>query len=114
MEAKRDGAVRGYRAGRRDHWRGILSAWSASGLSVREYCRRKAICAGTLYAWRRRLGTRAAVPAFVPVRVVGSPSVASASVVEVALRGGRLLRIHAEWSVETVARLVSALEPSSC
>jgi hypothetical protein len=57
-------------------WRKGLSAWQASGLSVRQYCLRHELTETAFSFWRRELQRRDAprvpslLPEFVPVRVV--------------------------------------------
>ena len=85
------------RAKERD-WRRIVREWRRSGLSVREFCDWQEVAEPSFYAWRRELArrdeeaapaacssraksarrdtgkgsSRAAAPAFVPVRVVAN------------------------------------------
>ncbi len=39
-----------------EEWRGLLSRFSASRLSVAAFCRREGVCKATFYRWRRQLG----------------------------------------------------------
>ena len=107
---------------RADLWRRVLEEWRTSGLTVAEFCRRRRIASPTFYVWRRRLGSRSPLPvrqtgsreprpAFLPVRVVPSPP---APVLELVLRGGRVLRWHGEVPPARVAELVLALEGPAC
>jgi hypothetical protein len=61
-------------------WRGTLKRQSASGLSVRAFCRREALAESAFYAWRRTVAERDAEakqsaaakrPPFLPVLVRG-------------------------------------------
>jgi len=58
---------------REQHWREVMSAWRASGLSVRAFCSQRQLRESQFYAWRRELRQRDARPprpsAFVPVTV---------------------------------------------
>jgi len=59
---------------------------------------------------------RESCPAFVEVSCVGAPQgdAAASTVVEVVLRGGRVLRVGDGFTAETVSRLVSVLEAEPC
>jgi hypothetical protein len=73
-------------------WRQWITAWQASGLSVRVFGARHRLAEPSFYAWRKKLARRdAAAPAFVPVRVV--PDEAAAEGVTVVLAGGRTVRV---------------------
>jgi transposase-like protein len=49
--AKRD-------AQKEQYWRLVMEEFDASGLSVREFCRREGLRESSFYAWRRELGQR--------------------------------------------------------
>jgi transposase-like protein len=54
-------------------WRRVLADFRASGLGVREYCRRHGLVESAFHYWRRELERRTAAvaaSAFVPVTVV--------------------------------------------
>lgn len=116
-------------------WREVLARRVASGLSVREFCRRERLGEASFYAWRRTLSQRDRAPkgaAFVPVVVqaqepvstrVGRFSSSAASqapgpalnfserpLLAIELRGGRTLRLPAAISPARLARIVQALE----
>jgi transposase len=114
------------------HWRHHVAAWRRSGQSVRAYCAAEGLAEPSFYAWRRALaerercggtktrrGTSAdptavcdAASAFVPVRLVEeAPAVAA---VEVVLRGGRVVRVAAGFTAETLRAVVAALEDLPC
>lgn len=71
-------------ADREPFWRQTIAAFNASGLSVREFCRRHGLHERRFHAWRKSLGlspvARAvpasssavapSVPRFIPVRLV--------------------------------------------
>ncbi len=103
------------------YWRGVVEAWRRSGVSVAAFCRRRDLAEPTFYVWRRRLedaqGTRPGTPAFVrvPVRVVSSPAApAGRTSVELTLRGGRVLRIQADFTPQSLAELAAAVEGLPC
>jgi hypothetical protein len=64
---------------RHGRWERLLRQFPSSGLTVREFCRRRGVAEPSFYAWRRRLGNGGATPLFVPVRVAASPAAASAA-----------------------------------
>jgi hypothetical protein len=72
-------------------WRGRLERYRGAGLTVARFCSGEGVSVPSFYHWRRRLGEGAVTPSsgagFVPVRVVGSASVA------VFLPGGTRLEI---------------------
>jgi transposase-like protein len=64
-------------------WRRTFSAWQASGQTIREYCEQHHVTETSFHYWRRELrqrdaqvSKRHASPAFVPVRVIPSTTVA--------------------------------------
>ena len=113
-------------------WRGHLAAWRRSGQSVRAYCAAQGLSEPSFYSWRRvlarperRRGAKAAAgngtastagfterSPFVPVRLVEDTALAAA--IEVILRGGRVLRVTAGFSVQTLREVVAALEDLPC
>lgn len=100
---------------RSEHWRRVIEDWRRSGQTVAEFCRRRRIASPTFYVWRQRLGnvspSSRPSPAFLPVHVVPG---SARPVLELALRGGRMLRLHGDITPEIVAGLVRALEGSPC
>jgi|SRR6516164_9603657 hypothetical protein len=92
-------------------WRRWISAWRASGLSVRAFCARHALATPSFYAWRRVLERRAAEKAaFVPVHVVADTLPAPASALELVLADGRIVRVVPGFDAETLRQLLTALE----
>ena len=99
-------------------WTRILGRWKASGLSGRAFCGREGLGEPVFYSWKRKLGlreetggrrprTRSAPPfRFVPVEVKPGPGAA----LELALSGGRILRIPADFDAAALARLLPVLE----
>jgi transposase-like protein len=113
----------------------MLRQWQGSGLSIRAFCRKHNLAEPSFYAWRRTLAERdpAAHPAlaepdpahqaqrqrtpsdrrehaqipplFVPLRVA-----ASASVLEVVLSQGRVVRVPAGFDPATLRQLLAVLE----
>lgn len=114
-------------------WRGHLAAWRRSGQSVRAFCAAQGLAEPSFYSWRRALAQRdrrggaktipggktvaATAPPegspFVPVRLVEDTTPPTATV-EVVLRGGRVVRVRAGFSAQTLRAVVAALEDPPC
>jgi hypothetical protein len=99
----------GRRGSRRDplkerFWRDALRRREANGLSVREFCARHSLAEATFYSWRAEIQRRdramkaailtaappAGRPKFLPVAMT---NVATASLVEITLPSGVVLRV---------------------
>ena len=100
-------------------WRQILAKQAASGLSVREFCRRQKLTEASFYFWRRTIAERdgkgdrpvterPTLPTFLPVRV--SDEAPSTALISIELAGGRVLRLPETTSTERLVALVDALE----
>ena len=93
-------------------WRETMAAWQASGLSVRQYCRRHGLAEPSFYYWRRELRQRDArrtassVPAFVPV------TVAPAAALEVRCPSGHVVTLPVA-DAATVRAVFAALAPEA-
>jgi transposase-like protein len=89
-----------------------MAAWLASGLSVRQYCRRHDLAEPSFYYWRRELRQRdvppaaPSPPAFVPVTVV------PAAAVEVRCPSGHVVALPAA-DAATLRTLFAALAPEA-
>lgn len=121
------------------HWRGVLTRFTASGLSIRAFCRQERLREPLFYAWRRTIaqrdgnwvarrpspakrkpavartrspGLRPKRPAFLPLAVHRGPLALLRPEISIELRGGRLLRLSDSMPVERVAELIRALEAS--
>ena len=120
-------------------WQGHLAAWRRSGQSVRAFCAAQGLAEPSFYSWRRVLTrrqrrgggkiaprgktvlggriTEVAAPAevspFLPVRLVEDAKPLAATV-EVVLRGGRVVRVAAGFSAQTLREVVAALEDPPC
>ena len=99
---------------RTQFWRDTVSAFAASGLSVRAFCLARGLAEKRFYTWRRTLGLSPVarpespsdappVRGFVPVRVV------SDATAEVVLPGGVVVRVPVTADPAHVARLVVAV-----
>jgi transposase len=114
--------------GKERFWQRHVAGWRRSGLSVRDYCRTECLAEPSFYAWRRVLAERArhaasdsgkhsasamaALPAFVPVRLIEETS--AAAVLEVVLRGGRVVRVPAGFAAAALREVVAVLEGLPC
>ena len=96
-------------------WRDLIERQRASGLSVAGFCRRDGVAASSFFAWKRKLGSSPATPAFVEATVAGTrppptPAARSAGRIEVRLRGGRRVRVGRGFDRDLLAEVVVALE----
>jgi hypothetical protein len=97
-------------------WRKRLARWKASGLKVGEFCGREGVAPTAFAHWRKELRARdarraaAAVPSFVPVHLTPTPAAA----LEVALPGGRVVRVPPGFDPAHLRDVVAALEGTSC
>ena len=96
-----------------------MSRWRASGLSIPVFCQRYSLTPSAFYFWRRELRVRdaaaeptpsSALPAFVPVTVITSGTVA----VEVRCPSGHVVTLPA-FDASSLQSLFAALGPgASC
>jgi hypothetical protein len=96
-------------------WRRTFSAWQASGQSIREYCEQHDVTETSFHYWRRELRQRDAQglnrrtsPAFVPVRVIPSTTVA----VKIRCPSGHVVTLSA-GDVSVLRGLFAALAPEA-
>lgn len=94
-------------------WRMRLASWKASGLKVREFCDREGVTPTAFAHWRKEIAARDshAVPAFVPVHITPTAVVVP---LEVALAGGRVVRVPPGFDPAHLWAVVAALEGGSC
>jgi hypothetical protein len=88
--------------------RGVLAAWSVSGLSRREFAERHGLQEQRLYNWERRLA-EPDTTAGVQFREVTMPAVGVDSRLEVVLPSGTVLRIPSSFDANALARVVEVL-----
>jgi transposase len=103
---------------RQQFWRDTITAWKASGQTVRAFCAARGLNEPTFYARRRELADRVPLttadtpsttqPTFAAVRVIPDPTV------EVVLPAGLVLRVPVGVDPAAVARLVAALGSQPC
>ena len=110
--------------GRREaHWRDVLGRASRSGLRPTAFCRSQGITPANFFWWKTEIARRdhassslhgkhqAPRARLVPVRLVErEEGEHKRSLIEVVLAGGRVLRVAPRFDVETLRRLVAALE----
>ena len=117
----------GHLGDREQFWRDHVAGWKSSGLSLRLYSEEHGLKAGTLSYWNSRLKTRAAdAPApssepeagatFLAVRVA-EPAVPMPEPrdnrIELALKGGRVVRVSRGFDAATLDRLLDVVERRS-
>ncbi|MCC6493877.1 MAG: transposase [Pirellulales bacterium] len=102
-------------AAKEGRWRDFVKRHAASGLSVREFCRRESLTESAFYAWRRTIGerdearhARRRAPAFVPAVVTEESRHEGSIALELA--GGGVLRFVGPAAAEHLADLVVALQ----
>jgi hypothetical protein len=118
--------ARGQRSqAKEQQWRRHVAAWRRSGQTVRAYCQAAGLSEPSFYGWRRVLAERQQVeraravpddqpsaPPFVPVRLIDGAT--DQGGVEVCLRGGRVLRLSAGFSTQTLRAVLTVLEDLPC
>ena len=96
-------------------WRKRLARWKASGLTVGAFCDREGVTPTAFAHWRKEIAARddrraeAAKPRFVPVHV--TPVLYP---LEVALPGGRVVRVPHGFDPAHLRAVVAALEGVTC
>ena len=99
-------------------WRKRLARWKATDLTLREFCEREGVTPTAFAHWRKEIAARDAraaattEPSFVPVHIV--PTSAAAPALEVALPGGRVVRVPPEFDPAHLRAVVAALEGPAC
>jgi len=104
------------------YWQQTLGEAARSGLSIREFCRRRRLKESQFYWWQRRL--QMARPEGATAKTGGREGAASFALVsedaagdagiELVLNGGRRLRITKGVDEETLRTVLAALEPTGC
>ena len=120
----------------RERRRGLVARWRRSGESAAEFSGRHGVSPWALYAWAKHLGgrrkaepgqgrklrgqrrsarpsTTSRVADFIPVRLVGDehadPPAPADGFVEIQLRGGDVVRVVGEVSVERLRAVLTAV-----
>ena len=102
------------RTEREAYWREQVAACRASRMSAVRWCREAGIPVSKYCWWKGELRRRDApsgVPAlFAEVRAMPRGGAWPPPPVEIGLAGGRVVRVHAQFDGETLARVVRVLE----
>lgn len=109
---------KGRDSGRQAHWRTIISSHERSGLTVREFCRRRGVPESAFYFWRRRLrdqgdrhtaGAPGEAAEFVAVDLLDEDSASVAGRIEIELPGGRRVLLTPPVDRQSLADVVAVL-----
>ena len=115
--------------GKERFWRDVLLRWQRSGQSIHTFCDHHGLSEGSFHAWRRTIAQRdqqaagvpavhgaGDLPAFVPLRVTGTPAASSSiSPLELVLGQGRVIRVPPGFDANTLRNLLAVLEEApSC
>jgi hypothetical protein len=105
------------------YWQQRLGEAARSGISIREYCRRRRLKESQFYWWQRRLrlgrqegagprpGVSGPAASFALVSEAGGAADAG---IELVLSGGQRLRITKGVDEATLRTVLGALEPGGC
>lgn len=107
--------------GKETRWRRIIGEAARSGMSIREFCRRRRLDEGQFYAWRLTLQRRRSERggkrgvAGATFALVSADGEGESAGIELVLEGGRKLRISRGVDAETLRTVVGALgEQAAC
>lgn len=103
-------------------WRSVIREAAKSGVSVREFCRRRKLHESQFYWWQRRLSVTGQVRKRRKQGTAGPASFALVSDepgandagIELVLAGGRRLRIARGVDEATLRAVLAAVEPEGC
>ena len=104
-------------------WQKTIGEAARSGLSIREFCRRRRLTVSHFYWWQRRLGmnvrkglSRKADGGQSPASfaLVSDDPAATDAGIELVLGDGRRLRIRKGVDGETLRAVLAAMEPDQC
>ena len=97
--------------------RAIVAESSTPGANVSAIARRHGVAQSLLYRWRKDAAVGAGTaPAFVPVEIAALPpperslAPAAASIIEIVLVCGRVVRAGADIDADKLAAIIAALE----
>jgi transposase-like protein len=110
--------------GKELYWRDVHRRQRQSGKSVSAFCREQGLSQPSFYAWQRTLAERdqqassppvtgrSHLPAFVPVCVTSAPlsSSSTASLLEVVVGRGRVIRVSPGFDPAALRSLLAVLE----
>jgi hypothetical protein len=104
-------------------WQATIREATRSGISIREFCRRRKLKECQFYWWQRRLSMTRRTAANGRKRQSGGPasfalvseeSGANNAGIELVLAGGRRLRIARGVDEATLRAVLAAVEPAGC
>jgi transposase-like protein len=103
------------------YWRGVIHEAARSGVSVREFCRRRDLHESQFYWWQRRLaaarqapkGQKQAAAAASFALVSDEPTPANAGI-ELVLGDGRRLRISRGVDEATLRSVLAVMQGEGC
>ena len=103
-------------------WRGAIREAARSGVSIREFCRRRKLPESQFYWWQRRLSLTRHVPKRRNQQTARPASFALVSEepggsnagIELVLADGRRLRIARGVDEATLRAVLAAVEPAGC
>ena len=105
------------------YWQRTISEAARSGMSIREFCRRRRLRVSQFYWWQRKLraGRDARTGRGLGVNgnqasfaLVSEEAGATDVGIELVLGDGRRLRIHQGVDEQTLRSVLAALEPGRC
>jgi len=104
------------------HWQETIREAARSGLSIREFCRRRKLTVSHFYWWRRHLGmdVRKGLPrkpkeqSPASFALVSDDPAATDAGIELVLGDGRRLRIHRGVDGDTLRAVLAAMESDQC
>jgi hypothetical protein len=104
-------------------WQKTIGEAARSGLSIREFCRRRKLAVSHFYWWQRRLGmdTRKGLSrksadgqTAASFALVSDDQTGTDAGIELMLGDGRRLRIHKGVDAETLRAVLAAMESDPC
>jgi hypothetical protein len=104
-------------------WQRTIGEAARSGLSIREFCRRRKLTVSHFYWWQRRLGMDVRKESSRKTDVgqsqasfalVSDDPAATDAGIELVLGDGRRLRIHKGVDGETLRAVLAAMESDPC
>jgi len=104
-------------------WQKTIGEAARSGLSIREFCRRRKLTVSHFYWWQRRLGmdirkglSRKPEGGQTPASfaLVSDDQTGTDAGIELVLGDGRRLRIHKGVDGETLRAVLAAMESDPC
>ena len=111
---------RGRDSSRETKWRAVIGAHGRSGLTIREFCRRRKLPESAFYFWRRELrrrgglledgeGEAVAAAEFVPVSLLQEGPAPVAGRIEIELAGGQRVFLTPPVDRQSLADVLAAL-----